>query len=46
MLAPRGSIQICMTVNQIIMDYEDTPEREEEVTRLLELLCKNHFREV
>lgn len=39
----RPDITVCMTVEQIINQYNDTPDREAEVNRLLQQFLKLHF---
>jgi hypothetical protein len=43
-MAVHRSIIICMTVNDIILNYKSTQENEDEVCELLSELMKFHFK--
>ncbi len=41
-----GDIGIVLGLARIVENYEGTREQEDEVCKLLSLLCKNHFKNV
>lgn len=40
----KGSIIITLAISDIVKGYNSTRENEEKVCKLLEALCKNHFK--
>lgn len=45
-LVLKGSIVMCYCIVDICKNYNSTQENEDEVSRLLSLLCENHFKKI
>lgn len=45
-LVLKGSIVMCYCIVDICTNYNGTQEEENEVSRLLSLLCQNHFKTI
>jgi hypothetical protein len=45
-MALPGSIVMCLCIADITRNYNSTPEREKEVSRLLSALCNIHFKTI
>ena len=43
-MALPGSVVMCLCVADIVKSYNSTPEKEEEVARLLSALCNKHLK--